>query len=134
MKLTKQKMQSFFSFSYIDFFFLLLAGLILSLGIGFLAEVHMENRSHNYQVYLSATVEEPFLHAIPEAGDLVFGEKGACIGKVLAVETKKKEDHLILTVKCRLEGDEPLVGEEMLLETPGSIRMMRIDSAEPEEK
>jgi len=131
MKQTEKK-SSRFSFMYIDIFFLLVAGFILSLGIGFLAETHYENRSRTYQVHLSAVVEETFAHAIPAAGDPVFGENGESVGKVLAVVTEEAQGHLILKMKCRLEGEEPLPGEEFLLETPGSIRRMRIDSAEPE--
>ena len=48
----KRKQKTNVSFSYIDIFFLLLAGLVLSFGIGFLAEVHRENRVESYYVYL----------------------------------------------------------------------------------
>lgn len=125
-----EKKQSFFSFSYIDIFFLLLAGLVLSFAIAFLTELHRENRVEYHQVYLSAEVSEAFSHAIPSAGDAVFGEDGETVGKVLSVETEDSNGKLRLKLKCRLKLEEPTVGEEMKLETPGSIRTMRIDSVE----
>ncbi len=130
MERIDRKQSGSFSFSYIDIFFLLLAGLILSFGIGSLAEVHRESRVDHYHVYLSATVEEAFAHAIPEVGDTVFGPDGQSIGKVLSVETQEQDGKQHLKLKCRLKTETPLVGDEILLETPGSIRTMRIDGAE----
>ena len=128
-RLTKKE-KAHFSFSYIDIFFLLLAGLILSFGIGFLAEVHRENLVESYYVYLSATVEDEFSHAIPNDGDTVFGVDGESIGKVLSVELQEEEKGLLLTVKCRLNTEPPAEGERIVLETPGSIRSMQVDYVE----
>ncbi len=131
MKHLDKKTPVTFSFSYIDIFFLLLAGLILSFGIGFLAEVHRVNHNEEYQAYLSATVDEPFAHALPQAGDTVFGENGDPIGKVLSVQTEDRSGgRVFLQIKCRLEGEKPLVGDRILLETIGSVRTMRVDLVE----
>ena len=123
-----------FSFSYIDFFFLLLAGLILSFGIGFLVETHRENLVDSYNVYLYATVEEEFSYEIPAAGDTVFDTSGKDIGKVLTVETWEDGDYLLLNVKCRMNMEVPEKNQEILLETPGSIRRMCVISFEKTEQ
>ncbi len=134
MEHSEKKQAAYFSFSYIDIFFLLLAGLILSFGIGFLVEIHRENLVESHYVYLSATVEEEFSHAIPAVGDTVFGTDGKNIGKVLSVETREEGKGLFLKMKCRLNMETPSEGEEILLETPGSMRLMRVDFAEKTEQ
>lgn len=116
------------SFSYIDIFFLLFAGLVLSVGIGFLVEVHRENRVETYRIRVSATVEEALQHAVPEAGDVLFDAEGEACGKVLSVETEATANELILKMRCRWEGEKPTVGEQITVETPGSIRLMQVDS------
>lgn len=130
----KRKQKTNVSFSYIDIFFLLLAGLVLSFGIGFLAEVHRDNRVESYYVYLSAAVEEEFSHAVPASGDTVFGTDGESIGKVLSAETRETENGLHLTVKCRLTTKAPEKGEEIVLETFGCVRSMQVDRVERTEQ
>ena len=134
MERFKKKRKTNVSFSYIDIFFLLLAGLVLSFGIGFLAEVHRENRVESYYVYLSAAVEKEFSHAVPASGDTVFGTDGESIGKVLSAETRETENGLHLTVKCRLTAKAPEEGEEIVLETSGCIRSMQVDRVERTEQ
>ena len=134
MEQMKKKEAKNFSFSYLDIFFLLLAGLILSFGIAFLVEAHRENLVDSYNVYLSATVEESFSQAIPTAGDTVFDTEGKEIGRVLSADTREDRDGLLLTVKCRIKMESPERGEEILLETPGSIRYMRVVSFEKTEQ
>lgn len=134
MEQLNKKRAMHFSFSYIDIFFVLLAGLILSFGIGFLVEIHRENLVESYYVYLSAEVEEEFFHAIPVAGDTVFDADGSARGKVLTVETREDGDSMYLTVKCRISEESLVLGEEILLETPGSMRLMRVDSLEKTEQ
>lgn len=118
------------SFSYIDIFFLLFAVLVLSVGIGFLMEVHRENRVETCQIHVSATVEEALQHAVPEVGDVLFDAEGEACGKVLSVETEATANQLILKMRCRWEGERPAVGEQITVETPGSIRPMQVDSVE----
>ncbi len=134
MERSEKKRKTYFSFSYIDFFFLLLAGLILSFGIGFLAEVHRENLVESYYVYLSATVEDELSHAIPSVGDTVFGTDGKSIGKVLSVELQEEGNGLLLSVKCRLNTEAPAEGERIMLETSGSIRSMQVNYVERTEQ
>lgn len=129
MNRIEKKQQSVFSFSYIDIFFLLLVGLILSVGIGFLAEVHRENMGRSHYVYVSQTVEETE-YPMPVAGDVLFGKDGLQIGRVLTVETEETEGRTLLKLKCRLEGEKPSVGEIITIETFGSIRTMQVDSVE----
>ena len=134
MKHSENKWTSVFSFSYIDIFFLLLAGLILSFGIGYLAEAQRSNQSESYQVYLTAPVEEALKHAIPMAGDVVFGEDGEPCGRVLTVTTEEMGNKQNLKIKCRLDGEKPMVGAEILMETPDCVRKMQVysvESAEP---
>lgn len=130
MERSQKKRKTHFSFSYIDIFFLLLAGLILSFGIGSLAEIHRENKVESYYVYLSASVEEEFSHAIPAGGDAVFGTDGKSIGKVLSAELQEEGNGLLLTVKCRFNTEAPAEGERIVLETPGSIRSMQVNFVE----
>lgn len=134
MERNKKKQTAGLSFSYIDIFFLLLAGLVLSFGIATLSEIHRDSRVESYYVYLSARVEEELSHAVPAAGDTVFGTDGEVIGKVLSAESSEEENGLYLTVKCRIQGEEPAQGGEMMLETPGSIRRMHVDLAEKAEQ
>lgn len=130
MKHSDNKQTGVFSFSYIDIFFLLLAGLILSVGIGFLAEAHRSNQSESYQVYLTSPVESALKHAIPMAGDVVYGEDGEPYGRVLTVSTEDVGNKQILRIKCRLDGERPLVGEELIVETPNCVRKMQVYSVE----
>ncbi|MBE6713013.1 MAG: hypothetical protein E7580_05790 [Ruminococcaceae bacterium] len=128
---TTEKKQSY-SFSYMDIFFLLLAGLILSFGIGFLIETHRESMGEKYLVDLSASVGEELKHAVPAKGDVLFDEDGRTCGKVLSVETVEKGNRLILKLHCRLEGENPKTGETITVETVGSIRQMQVDAVIPE--
>ena len=133
MKHSENKWTSVLSFSYIDMFFLLLAGLILSFGIGYLSEAHRSNQSESYQVYLNAPIEEELKHAIPMAGDVVFGENGEPCGRVLMVTTEETGNQLNLKIKCRLDGEKPMVGAEILVETPDCVRKMQVYSVESAE-
>ena len=128
MNLSEKKQGT--SFSYIDIFFLLFAGLILSVGIGFLVEVHRENRVEIYQIHVSSVVEEALQHAVPEVGDVLFDSDGEACGKVLSVKTETTANQLILKMRCRWEGVKPEVGEKITVETPGSIRPMQVDAVE----
>ena len=120
------------SFSYIDIFFLLLAGLVLSVGIGFLVETHRENLGETYLVDCSATVGEELRNALPQKGDVLYDEEGQPCGKVLSVETEEKGKNLLLEIRCRLEGEKPEVGEDITVETPSCIRTMQVDGVQPE--
>lgn len=130
MKHSDNKQIGVFSFSYIDIFFLLLAGLILSVGIGFLAEAHRSNQSESYQVFLTAPVEPALEHAIPMAGDAIYGEDGEPCGRVLMVSTEESGNKQVLRIKCRLDGEKPLVGETLTIETPDCVRTMQVYSVE----
>ena len=115
-----------FPFSYIDIFFLLLVVLLLSFGIGFLAEERRENKAESYQVYLYAELEENLKHAIPAEGDVIFTEEGLPGGRVLLVYTEEQSNQKFLHIKCRLDGEKPLVGDVLTVETAGSIRAMQV--------
>ncbi|MBQ3076053.1 MAG: hypothetical protein IJC26_08285 [Clostridia bacterium] len=130
MKRIEKQQATLFSFSYIDIFFLLLAGLILSVVIGFFAEYHQNNRVESYQVSLSSQMDETLRHAVPVAGDPVFGEDGEPYGRVIAVTIEELGVRQFLKIKCRLDGEKPMVGEELVIETPGSIRRMQVYSVE----
>lgn len=126
-----EKKQSF-SFSYIDIFFLLLAGLILSVGIGFLVETHRENLGETYLVECSATLNEEMRSALPKKGEVLYNEEGQPCGKVLSVETEEKGKGLLLKLQCRLEGARPEIGSSITVETPSCIRSMQVDAVQAE--
>lgn len=120
-------------FSFIDVFLLLLAGLVVSFGIYFLAEEKKEDPKIRYQVELSCTVKSELSHALPAPGESLYGEDGEKTGEVLFVETEEDGGgKILLRVRCSMEGPGPRVGDEILLETQSCVRNMRIDSVKEE--
>lgn len=130
MNRMKKKRGFGFTFSYLDLFFLLFAGLILSYGIGSLVEMRRNARAESYQVYLTAPVGQHLEHALPVEGDVIFGEDGEPCGRVLMVNREKTEQEDVLTLKCRLDGEKPAVGDTLTVETPGCIRSMQVSAVE----
>ncbi len=112
------------SFTYIDVFFLLLAGLILSFGAYLFTEHRAQQRKEPIEISLSAYVEKELWEAIPEAGEPIYNENGEIYGTVLSVEREETGGALLLRLTCKMEGVTPQMGEEMRIETPWSIRSM----------
>ena len=112
------------TFSYVDVFILLLAGLAVSFGIYFFAEAAKRNAAPPHEVSLSAYVDFPLQNALPEAGDPLYRDDDTVWGSVIAVETEKTGTSLLLRVTCLIESDTPAVGDEVVIETPECIRSM----------
>lgn len=134
MKHSENRRTNALSFSYIDIFFLLLAGLILSFGIGFFAEMRQETRSESYQVYLTVPMEEVLKNVVPMAGDVLYGEDGETCGRVLTVSVEEVANKRNLKIKCRLKGKRPNVGDELMIETPDCVRKMQVYLVETDDR
>ena len=116
MKHSENRRTNAFSFSYIDIFFLLLAGLILSFGIGFFAEMRQETRSESYQVYLTVPMEEVLKNVVPMAGDVLYGEDGETCGRVLTVSVEEVAKIIGISVsatKMRLKRSRDFLKEKL---------------------
>ncbi len=116
-------------FSYIDIFFILLAGLVLSFGIYFATEKRQENKEELYRIEMTSSIEEGMEEIVPEAGERIFENKEA-VGEILSVEKEKTENDLSIRVVCLWKGKDVQVGQEKVIETLSCICTMQIDSVE----
>ena len=124
------------SFSYLDLIFLLLAGLLVSLGI-YVAneEKRAEKLAPVYQVQASVRYREQLSHAVPKAGEDLFDEKGNKIGFIDEVEFYEAEGEKEFLVRFSLYGANVREGEDFSLETAfskGKARILSIAEKEGE--
>jgi len=119
-----------FGFSYLDAFFLLLAGLILSLGIYFFAEYKQkEAQILEYRVELSAVLEDYQYLCCPKEGDSLFDESGNVIGTLLFVSLPQ-EDRPETVLICSLRGIAPEAEKIFRAEFASCILHMNVTSVQ----
>ncbi|MBR2616125.1 MAG: hypothetical protein IKC69_05550 [Clostridia bacterium] len=123
MKRREKKEAVTVRFSYLDVFFLLLAGCVLSLGIYFFAEDSeaKENISH-YCVEARAEYREELYSVIPIAEETVYDSEGRPIGTVASCTVSGSE----VWIELELAGVKPNEGETMTLETARAVKEVEI--------
>ncbi len=118
-KMTEKKSVSL---SYIDLFFLLLAGLILSLGIYAMSESRAQSQENpQYRVELSAIVPTEFSDWIPREGEEIYNRAGEKIGQVQFLSTSPVYEGNQVHWICLLDRDPPKLGEEFVMESTRSV-------------
>ncbi|MBR5295525.1 MAG: hypothetical protein IKU24_02925 [Clostridia bacterium] len=132
MKHSLKKEKGSLPFSYIDAFFILLVGLIISFGIYFVTEQNKEKDVGLYRVEMNAYVDKALTESIPETGEKIY-ENGKEVGEVLFVEKKESENTILVKVVSRWKGKVPDQGEVKTVETPGRICPMWVYFVEPME-
>jgi hypothetical protein len=99
------------TFSYLDVFLLLLAGLFLSFLVYFFAEKDTVREPAQVEVTVKTVYEKDLLEAIPEAGEELYDQSGNKIGKILSVQVgegeikKEAEMTLLIPEGAYREGD-----------------------------
>ena len=124
------KMKRNFGFSYLDAFFLLIAGLIVSLGIYAFSEIQQrEAQTVYYQVEMSAVLEDYQRLACPREGDVLFDESGNAIGTLLSVSFPE-EDRPETVLVCSLKGICPEAGSDFRAEFVSCILYLNVKSVQ----
>jgi len=112
------------SFSYLDVFLLLLAGLILSFCIYFSIEKkEQEKKASFYLVEVEAFYEEELIPLIPGGEETLWDKKGNSIGKVLSVSHPDEASEGRVVVLCLLQEGDWRIGNEFCLETARCVKM-----------
>ncbi len=126
------------SFSYLDVFFLLLAGLILSCFVYLATVSRSGDDAKVYRVDLVASYESALAHAIPQEGQALFDRKGEKIGSIESVGVYEAEGENGIETElffvCYIAQNDLIEGEEFTLETMDCIWETKIVFVKPEEK
>lgn len=134
MKQNSKKETVGFSFSYLDVFFLLIFGLVLSVLLYlFLDAPGVWKKENTYQLEVSAYVEQEISHSIPEETEILFDKEGNKIGKILSAETEELGNRVFCKICCRVTGSNFEKGEKFTLETKNFIHDMWIYSVVAQE-
>ncbi len=119
-----KKESAAYSFSYLDVFFLLLAGFVLSILIYFASDQARKIRQiPDCVVEVTASYRDEIMHAVPEEGELLFDEKANVIGQVLEVEIFDQVEikgETKVRLLCLTKGISVQEGEPFSLETARS--------------
>lgn len=121
-----------FSFSYLDVFFLILAGFVLSLGINFANQKDAAAAASTYRIEVSASYDSRVYVAAPAEGEALFDENGMCIGEVLKTEFYRSEGEDLVLLTCRIQGEKPKPDETIRIETAKSLNVAKILSVSEE--
>ena len=117
------------SFSYLDLILLILAFLVFSLGIGLLFDSQSrKNNKKDFTVILETVLPVALRDSIPEAGEIIFGEDGETVGKILSSTVSDDVAGIRLEVCCCFT--EMVQEEELTVETLSFIRTMKVLSVE----
>jgi len=105
------------TFSYLDVFFILLAGCIISFGIYLFTEDPAAATQQEYYVEAKAFYKEALLDALPREGDVLYDGEGDPIGEIRRAEVlfpgAVSEVYLTFT----LWSDPPKAGDCFTVET-----------------
>lgn len=131
----KKQLRQPLSVSYLDVFFLLLAGFVLSLGIYFVGrEAKASSQSAAvYRVEVTARYDSRVYESIPAEGELLFDENGKRIGEILKSETYQAEGKTQVLLECRMQGKVPALEENIRIETAKSLNVAKVLSVSEEE-
>lgn len=121
-----------FSFSYLDVFFLILAGFVLSLGINFANQKDAAVSASTYRIEVSASYDSRVYESAPAEGEALFDENGARIGEVLKTEFYQSEGEDLVLLTCRIQGEMPEPDETIRIETAKSLNVAKILSVSEE--
>ena len=121
-----------FSFSYLDVFFLILAGFVLSLGINFANQKDAAVSASTYRIEVSASYDGRVYEVAPVEGETLFDENGARIGEVLKTEFYRSEGEDLVLLTCRIQGEKPKPDETIRIETAKSLNVAKILSVSEE--
>lgn len=123
MKTAKKESVSY-AFSYLDVFFLLLAGFVLSLLIYFSSDqAKQKNVLYECVVEVTSVYRSELLHAIPQEGEILFDENKNVIGQVLEVQVLDQNEmsgKTELRLLCLTKGVSVEIGEVFFVETSRS--------------
>ena len=123
----REKKEVHLRFSYLDVFFLLLAGCLLSIGIYFFAEdSERVTVKREYRVEASAYYREELYSALPVIGESLYDENGERIGSVLACSVENGNAYISFS----LEVTPPDEGETMMMETAKAVKKVKIVNVE----
>lgn len=122
------------SFSYLDVFFILLAGCILSFGIYLFSENRTVAPAQEYSVEAKAVYREALLDALPQEGDVLYDGEGNEIGRIRSAEVlfPGAESEVYLTFT--LWSDPPKVGDSFTVETAFALAEAEILNVSQSEK
>ena len=121
-----EKRESKSRFSYLDIFFLLFLGLVLSVLLFLFLEAGEQKKEEFYQVSLSSVISAELKEFVPKEGEALLADKGEELGRILSVETKTKGEKMSLEIICLVEGERPRKGDVMHLETKNFVSDMKI--------
>lgn len=113
-------------FSYLDIFFLLFLGLILSVILFLFLEAGEQKKEEFYQVELSSSVSAELEEVIPQEGESLLDDEGEELGRILSVKTEKTGEKMSLKIICLISGDPPRKGDTIHLETKNFISDMKV--------
>ena len=122
MRQNKQREKMKISFSYLDAFFLLLAGLVLSFGIYFATEQRKSGIETGCQMTVLVSYEKDLQQWIPEEGEVLWGEQGDVIGQVTAVRVLSVGVSQTVELDCDMKRSGWQEGESFLVETKECIK------------
>lgn len=130
----KKQERNALRFSYLDVFFLLLAGFILSIGIYFFSRGDQNGEVvPTYRVEATAHYDGRVYEAIPSAGETLFDENGVRIGEILKAETYQAEGKTQVLLEFRLRGKAPKPDGAVRIETAKSTNVATVLSVSEEE-
>lgn len=130
----KKQLRQPLNFSYLDVFFLLLAGFVLSLAIYFAGREAKASSQSNavYRVEATARYDSRVYESIPVAGEILFDENGKRIGEILKSETYQAEGETQVLLECRIQGKAPALEESIRIETAKSLNVAEVLSVSEE--
>ncbi len=135
MRIKKRKDWGKVPFSYLDAFFLLLAGLVLSFGIYLATEKTKIPGEQGCEMTVLVRYEQALQEWIPKEGAALLDEKGAVIGEVLAVRTLVDGETKTVELDCDMKQSLWQEGDAFSVETKecikeGIVQQIRLDSEE----
>lgn len=130
MNLKRKQESAGIGFSYLDVFFLILAGLILSLWVYIATSEGDAAIQGSSRVELTASYEAALIHALPQEGQDLFDEKGNRIGRVESVLQYEAENQTVGSAQiyliCTVDRTDLKEGDLFPVETAFSVKIGKI--------
>ena len=109
------------TFSYLDVFFILLAGFIISFGIYLFTEDAGAVPEKAYRVEARAFYREALLDTVPQEGDVLYDGEGNRIGEILSADVLFPGARSEVFLAFTLWGDAPEIGDTFAVETASAL-------------
>lgn len=135
MKQNLKRENSAFSFSYLDVFFLLILGLVLSVVLYFVLETPaLWGGEESFHVGASAYLDRAVFDSIPAPAEMLLDGEGKEIGKILSVQKEIRGDRVFCKMTLEMKGADFKVGQKIRVETRNFVSDFWIYSVLAEEK